>query len=256
MRTRLSAVFRDIELDGLAEILRWAQGSRPGRRSMQLSSAMHAKIAFVITTLSLLPQVAAAQPTLDRFRACLAIEDMTKERLDCFDGIARPEPKTVSAKPPTIAECRFYKEEDERLRCYNSFLTVRTAAPSRPAAQPGPHVPNERFRPCYVMDDMTKERLDCFDAIVRPEPRPAFTARPRTIFECRYFREQDDRLRCYINFTARIFKVVQRAVTPSPPRAQLPSATTTHVHRRRGGCGSRGGAGYRTRSGRCASRRH
>jgi len=105
------------------------------------------------------------------------------------------------------------------------------------------------------MDELTKERLDCFDALVPPAPRRQFTTQPRSIFECRFFREQDDRLRCYINFTARLFKAVQRAA-PSTPRAQLPSVSTARVRVARGGCGSRGGAGHRTRSGKCASRKH
>ena len=65
---------------------------------------------------------AFAGPITEKLRACLAIEDMTKERLDCYDAIVRPEPK---AKPPVakiVTDCRYLKEEDERLICFNRFV--------------------------------------------------------------------------------------------------------------------------------------
>lgn len=226
-------------------------------RPMRAEIAKKVILAAVLTATAELPvaESAPAPPLLERFRVCLALEDMTKERLDCFDAIVRPEPKPVTASPAAITECRFYKEEDERLRCFNSFVAARVPSTTRPSPQPtAQQIPNERFRPCHAMDELTKERLDCFDTILPPAPR-AFTAQPKSILECRFYREQDDRLRCYINFTARLFKAVQRTPPPAPPRTQLPSATEKHARVGRGGCGSRGGAGHRTRSGKCASRR-
>jgi hypothetical protein len=221
---------------------------------------MRAQVTIV--ALLALPTWAAAQPaSLERLRTCLAVEDMTKERLDCFDAFVRPEPRSTTTSPATVADCRFFKEEDQRLRCFNSFVTAPTTAVTRrptsgPTVAAPAQIPNERFHPCHAMDERTKEQLDCFDALVPPAPRPHFTAQPKSIFECRYFREQDDRLRCYINFAARLFKPARAAPPPSPPHAQLPSATHKPARASRGGCGSRGGAGYRTRSGKCASRRH
>jgi hypothetical protein len=185
---------------------------------------MHRTIGAMLLAVVAPSSNASAQPSLDRFRTCLSIEDMTKERLDCFDAIVPPEPRAVTMKPAAISDCRFHREQDERLICHNGFLVARApSAPRPPAAPTSQRIPNERFRPCHAMQDMTRERLDCFDAIIRPEPRQAFTAQPQSIFECKYFREQDHRLRCYLNFTARIFKAVQRAVpAPAPPpRTQL-----------------------------------
>ncbi len=131
------------------------------------------------------PQPVAMQSntpiSIERFRACLAIEDMTKERLGCYDAIVAPEPKAVPTPSKTIVECRFVKEEDQRLNCFNSFLVERSSA--------------------------------------RP-PRTATTP------------------------------------APSPPVARhTPPTATRYIRKGRGGCGSRGGAGYRTRSGKCASKR-
>src|SRR5205823_2916739 len=151
--------------------------------------AVHAEIATRILFAAALaatagPPIANAAPVtqpLNVFRACLAMEDMTKERLDCFDAIVRPDPKPITERPSAIADCRFYKDEDERLRCFNSFLVAPAPTITPRSAQ---QTQNERFLPCYVMDEMTKERLDCFDAIVPPTPT-RFTAQPKSILECR-----------------------------------------------------------------------
>jgi hypothetical protein len=73
-----------------------------------------------------LPNFAMAQSSLETLRACLAIEDQTKERLDCYDEKIKPAPKQVSAPAKTMQDCRFVKEEDERLNCFNRFVNPPT----------------------------------------------------------------------------------------------------------------------------------
>ncbi len=72
-----------------------------------------------------LPTFAIAQISQETLRSCLDIEDQTKERLDCYDEKIKPEPKQVSAPAKTVQDCRFVKEEDERLNCFNRFATAR-----------------------------------------------------------------------------------------------------------------------------------
>lgn len=63
----------------------------------------------------------APKSVAQKLQACQDIDDATKERLQCYDAIYAPQPKP---KPPTakgVNECRFLKEEDERLACYNGF---------------------------------------------------------------------------------------------------------------------------------------
>ena len=83
---------------------------------------------------------ANAQAELDKLRACLTIEDGSKERLDCSRWCCptRSETKTTSCEG--VADCKFLKEEDERLGCFNRFL-VQPAPPKAarkvaPKAQP------------------------------------------------------------------------------------------------------------------------
>jgi hypothetical protein len=57
-----------------------------------------------------------------RLQACQDIEDGTKGRLDCYDAVLKPAPKPKAAAAKTVMECKFVKEEDERLACYNGFV--------------------------------------------------------------------------------------------------------------------------------------
>lgn len=57
----------------------------------------------------------------EKLQACLEIDDGTKGRLNCYDAAIPPKP---NAKPPNakgVMDCRFLKEEDERLACFNDF---------------------------------------------------------------------------------------------------------------------------------------
>ena len=53
--------------------------------------------------------------------ACLDIDDGTKGRLDCYDGVISPKPKPKPPAAKGVLDCRFIKEEDDRLSCFNGF---------------------------------------------------------------------------------------------------------------------------------------
>jgi len=57
----------------------------------------------------------------ERLKACLEIEDGTKGRLDCFDAVFPPKPNPKASAAKAVADCRFTKEEDERLTCFSGF---------------------------------------------------------------------------------------------------------------------------------------
>src|ERR1017187_5967950 len=56
-----------------------------------------------------------------KLQACLEIDDETKGRLDCYDAIFPPKPNPKAPAAKGVADCRFTKEEDERLTCFNGF---------------------------------------------------------------------------------------------------------------------------------------
>ncbi|WP_024510641.1 hypothetical protein [Bradyrhizobium sp. ARR65] len=57
-----------------------------------------------------------------RLQSCLDIDDGTKERLNCYDAVIKPEPKEKAATAKRVTDCKFTKEEDERLACFNGFV--------------------------------------------------------------------------------------------------------------------------------------
>jgi len=61
------------------------------------------------------------QSVAEKLQACLEIEDGTKGRLDCYDAIFPPKPNPKAPAAKAVADCRFTKEEDERLTCFNGF---------------------------------------------------------------------------------------------------------------------------------------
>jgi hypothetical protein len=69
------------------------------------------------------PKAAPAKPqsVAAKLQACLEIDDATKERLNCYDAIFAPKPKPKAATAKGVMDCRFIKEEDERLACFNGF---------------------------------------------------------------------------------------------------------------------------------------
>jgi hypothetical protein len=69
------------------------------------------------------PKAAPAKPQsiAARLQACLDIDDATKERLNCYDAIFPPTPKPKAPAAKGVMDCRFVKEEDERLTCFNGF---------------------------------------------------------------------------------------------------------------------------------------
>jgi len=89
------------------------------------------------------PRASAASaptiPTIERLRGCVSIDNMTKERLNCYDAIVPPEPIAAAPKAKTVLECRFLREEDERLVYFNGFLSNRASvdpgAPGHPSAE-------------------------------------------------------------------------------------------------------------------------
>jgi len=69
------------------------------------------------------PRGAPAKPQsiAAKLQACLEIDDATKERLNCYDAISPPKPNPKAPAAKAVTDCRFTKEEDERLTCFNGF---------------------------------------------------------------------------------------------------------------------------------------
>jgi hypothetical protein len=99
-------------------------------------SSSAAAILAVILAAMACPGIAHAQAALmTKLKDCLLIEDGYKERLDCYDAVIPPDPKPNAKKPKVVTECRFLKEQDERLHCYNGFVDKKTPPALKPPAK-------------------------------------------------------------------------------------------------------------------------
>ena len=67
------------------------------------------------------PKAGPPKSLAEKLLACLDIDDETKERLDCYDAAIPPKPKPKASPANGGMDCRYVKEEDERLKCFNGF---------------------------------------------------------------------------------------------------------------------------------------
>ena len=57
----------------------------------------------------------------------------------------------------------------------------------------------ETLRTCLEIEDQSKERLNCYDEKIKPEPKQVST-RAKTVKDCRFLKEEDERLNCFNRF--------------------------------------------------------
>jgi len=79
------------------------------------------------------------------------------------------------------------------------------AAAPKAAAAPKNQSVAKKLQACLDIDDETKGRLDCYDAIFPPKPNPKAPA-AKAVADCHFTKEEDDRLNCYNGFAEKIPK--------------------------------------------------
>ena len=81
------------------------------------------------------PHKAAAKPaasaknqsTAVKLQACLEIDDGTKERLNCYDEVIKPEPKEKAATAKRVIDCKFsVRVSIQRTRRFSSLAAAET----------------------------------------------------------------------------------------------------------------------------------
>jgi hypothetical protein len=63
-----------------------------------------------------------------------------------------------------------------------------------------------RLQACLEIDDGTKERLNCYDAVFAPAPKPKAPA-AKNVADCRHTKEEDERLACFNGFVENMPKL-------------------------------------------------
>src|SRR5712671_2513597 len=71
-----------------------------------------------------------------------------------------------------------------------------------------------KLQACLEIDDATKERLNCYDAVIPPKPKAkgnpkadAKAAPPKAVTECSAIKEEDERLTCFNGFVEKLPKL-------------------------------------------------
>ena len=66
-----------------------------------------------------------------KLQACLEVDDGTKDRLNCYDQVIAPKPNPKAKAPAkSVTECGGFKDEEERLTCFNGFAEKLPKLPS------------------------------------------------------------------------------------------------------------------------------
>ena len=100
-------------------------------------------------------------------------------------------PPPAAAKPPAHAK--------------SAKSSAKSKAPAGPAKSLA-----EKLLACLEIDDETKDRLDCYDAAVPPKPPKAKAGATNGVMDCRYIKEEDERLKCFNGFAEKIPKFSSR----------------------------------------------
>lgn len=70
-----------------------------------------------------------------------------------------------------------------------------------------------KLQACLDIEDGTKGRLDCYDAVIKPQPLArARSKQPaaKGVTDCRLVKEEDERLACFNGFVERLPKLPVR----------------------------------------------
>ena len=88
-----------------------------------------------------------------------------------------------------------------------------TAAKSKGAGEKLPEKPKsmaQKLQACLEIDDATKERLNCYDAVIPPKPKAKQSAKAgpaKSVTECSAIKEEDERLTCFNGFAEKLPKL-------------------------------------------------
>ena len=92
-----------------------------------------------------------------------------------------------------------------------SATAEKPAAPMKPRAAPAEEVASknvsvaEKAQKCLKIEDQSIDRLNCYDAAVKPQPNPN-PPPVKGILDCRHIVDINDRLGCFDGFAEQIPK--------------------------------------------------
>jgi hypothetical protein len=117
-----------------------------------------------------------------------------------------PKQPMVGDKPlvqvkPKGAKSKQAPPEDAAAEPAKGSAKSAKAAPGKPKSMA------QKLQACLEIDDATKERLNCYDAVIAPKPNPKAKAPVKSVTECGGFKDEEERLTCFNGFVEKLPKL-------------------------------------------------
>jgi hypothetical protein len=115
------------ETNGSGVTQRWGRYFKVGNYKRTEGEDFMRVLAMSALVCALVPGLSAmaeAQSSLKNLRRCLEFKDMTMPRLICYDAIVPPRTKPKPGPAKVVNDCRFLKEDDERL-IHDAVMALR-----------------------------------------------------------------------------------------------------------------------------------
>jgi hypothetical protein len=102
---------------------------------------------------------------------------------------------------PKGAKSKQAKPEDAAAEPAKGGAKSAKAAPGKPKSMA------QKLQACLEIDDATKERLNCYDEVIKPKPNPKAKAPAKSVTECGGFKDEEERLTCFNGFAEKLPKL-------------------------------------------------
>jgi hypothetical protein len=112
------------------------------------------------------------------------------------------EPPKVGDKPLVQVKPKGTKSKDAQ-----PADAAKDASKSAKAAPGKPKSMAQKLQACLEIDDGTKDRLNCYDAVIAPKPNPKAKAPAKSVTECNGFKDEEERLTCFNGFAEKLPKL-------------------------------------------------
>ena len=112
------------------------------------------------------------------------------------------EPPKVGDKPLVQVKPKATKSKDAQPED-----AAKDASKSAKAAPGKPKSMAQKLQACLEIDDGTKDRLNCYDAVIAPKPNPKAKAPAKSVTECNGFKDEEERLTCFNGFAEKLPKL-------------------------------------------------
>jgi hypothetical protein len=125
---------------------------------------------------------------------------------------AKP-PPTVGGQPLVQVKPKAAKKKDAAPADAAATDPAAKDAPAKGNAKSAKAAPGQpksmaqKLQACLDIDDGTKDRLNCYDAVIKPKPNPKAKGPAKSVTECGAFKDEEERLGCFNGFVEKLPKL-------------------------------------------------